>query len=189
MARTPALLRAACERTPAFVRGTTALSRPRPPREVRDAFAAPYATAARRSAVADFVADIPLEDDHPSMPALRAIADGVRSLDVPVLLAWGPADPVFSDRYLRDLLDRLPHADAHRYEGASHLVTEDAPAVLRRPVAAGSRGWGRPPPRAAAPVAGGRAPADGGRPRRARCGPASPPAGRPSSSSGRRDAR
>jgi acyl-coenzyme A synthetase/AMP-(fatty) acid ligase/pimeloyl-ACP methyl ester carboxylesterase len=153
LARTPALLRATCERTPAFVRGTTTLSRPRPPREVRDAFAAPYATAARRSAVADFVADIPLEDDHPSMPALRAIADGVRGLRVPVLLAWGPADPVFSDRYLRDLLERMPHADAHRYEGASHLVTEDAPRFfddLRRWVE-GLGSAAAPPPAPVAP--------------------------------------
>ena len=97
---------------------------------MRDAFAAPYATPGRRGAVADFVADIPLEDEHPSMPALTAIAEGLRHLDVPVLLAWGPADPVFSDRYLRDLIDRIPHADVHRYEGASHLVTEDAPALF-----------------------------------------------------------
>jgi acyl-coenzyme A synthetase/AMP-(fatty) acid ligase/pimeloyl-ACP methyl ester carboxylesterase len=130
IARTPALLRAVCEQSPTFVRATTAVSRPRPPAAVRDAFAAPYATADRRRAVADFVADIPLEDDHPSMPALAEIASGVRDLDVPVLLAWGPADPVFSDLYLRDFLERIPHADVHRYEGASHLVTEDAPAFF-----------------------------------------------------------
>jgi acyl-coenzyme A synthetase/AMP-(fatty) acid ligase len=32
---------------------------------------------------------------------------------------------VFSDRYLRDLVARMPHADVHRYEGARHLVIED----------------------------------------------------------------
>jgi hypothetical protein len=42
-------------------------------------------------------------------------------------MLWGPRDPVFSDRYLRDLRARLPHAHVHRYERASHLVTEDAP--------------------------------------------------------------
>ncbi len=130
MARTPPMLASVCRRTPTFVRATTALSRPALPRAVRDAFAAPYSSPERRRAVADFVADIPLEDDHPSMPTLRALADDVRTLDVPVLLAWGPRDPVFSDLYLRDLIERLPHADVHRYEGASHLVTEDAPAAL-----------------------------------------------------------
>ncbi len=130
MARTPVVLTTVCRTTSTFVRGTTGLSWPRLPREVRDAFAAPYSTPARRQAVADFVADIPLEDDHPSMPTLQALAAGVSTLQVPVLLAWGPNDPVFSDLYLRDLLDRMPHADVHRYLGASHLVTEDAPAAL-----------------------------------------------------------
>ena len=58
----------------------------------------------------------------------------MRSLDVPALLLWGPRDPVFSARYLRDLRARLPHADVHRFEGAGHLVVEDADvagAVLR----------------------------------------------------------
>ncbi len=59
---------------------------------------------------------------------LDGIAEEVRKLDdVPVLLLWGPRDPVFSDRYLRDLRARLPHADVQRYEKASHLVLEDAP--------------------------------------------------------------
>jgi acyl-CoA synthetase (AMP-forming)/AMP-acid ligase II len=95
------------------------------------AFAAPYAGAARREAVGTFVADIPLEPEHPSAGTLDAIAEGVRDLgEVPVLLLWGPGDPVFSDRYLVDLLDRMPHADVHRYEGARHLVSEDAPALV-----------------------------------------------------------
>jgi hypothetical protein len=46
---------------------------------------------------------------------------------VPTLLLWGPRDPVFGERYLADLRARLPQAQLHRYEGASHLVTEDAP--------------------------------------------------------------
>jgi acyl-coenzyme A synthetase/AMP-(fatty) acid ligase len=107
------------------------MSWPPLPRAVSAAFAAPYRSAARREAVGTFVADIPLESDHPSARSLDAIADGIRDLDgTPVLLLWGPGDPVFSDRYLTDLLDRVPHADVHRYEGARHLVMEDDPAVV-----------------------------------------------------------
>ncbi len=131
LVRTPALLATLTARTPAFVRGTTGLSRPRPPRDVRDAFAAPYLTPARRTHVYDFVADIPLEPEHPSAAALDAVADGLAGFaDTPVLMLWGPSDPVFSDVYLDDLQRRLPHADVHRYLGASHLVTEDAPAAV-----------------------------------------------------------
>ncbi|MEO7449317.1 MAG: alpha/beta fold hydrolase, partial [Humibacillus sp.] len=118
---------AVCVRTPTFVRAATALSRPALPAGIRDALAAPYGSASRRRSVGDFVADIPFAAGHPSRQALEAIAAGVASLDVPALLLWGPRDPVFGQRYLRDLLQRLPHADLHRYEGASHLLPEDAP--------------------------------------------------------------
>ena len=69
-----ALAEAVCVRTPTFVRGATTVSRPRPPREIRDAFAAPYRRAADRSFVGQFVADIPLETDHPSRATFEEVA-------------------------------------------------------------------------------------------------------------------
>lgn len=126
IARSRAFLRTVTERSPFFVRGTTFLSRGMS-RDVADAYRAPYASAASREAVRDFVADIPLDDAHPSAETLDAVAAGVTRLaGTPVFLAWGSDDPVFSDRYLRDLVARMPHADVHRYEKARHLVTEDA---------------------------------------------------------------
>ncbi len=46
---------------------------------------------------------------------------------IPVLLLWGPRDPIFSPAFLRGVEHQLPQADVHRYTGASHLVTEDVP--------------------------------------------------------------
>ncbi|HET9632434.1 MAG TPA: alpha/beta fold hydrolase [Terrabacter sp.] len=129
MARTEGVRQAVCVATPTFVRATTALSRPALPRAVRDALAAPYASPANRRAIGDFVADIPLDPSHPTAATLDAIAEGVTSLGVPALLLWGPRDPVFSDVHLRDLRARMPHADVHRYQNASHLVMEDAPRL------------------------------------------------------------
>ncbi|OIH83846.1 hydrolase [Arthrobacter sp. UCD-GKA] len=111
--------------TDAFLRTTHSLAHPALKPEVRKAFMAPYANANRRTGVGNFVADIPFTEDHPSRPALEAIAEGIKTLKVPALLLWGPKDPVFSDRYLRDLMDRLPHAAVHRFEGAGHLLPED----------------------------------------------------------------
>jgi len=128
LARHPAIRDAVCTRTPVFVRGGAALSRPALDPAVRAGLQLPYATADRRRSVSDFVADIPREADHPSRPVWDAVAAGVSSLaGVPALLLWGARGPVFSDRYLDDLLERLPGADVQRYPGASHLVTEDAP--------------------------------------------------------------
>ncbi|WP_344008618.1 alpha/beta fold hydrolase [Nocardioides lentus] len=127
LAHLPGVRPFGCVATPTFVRATSALSSPALPKDVRDALALPYDTPARRRAVGDFVADIPFSPGHPSYPTVAAIAEGVRTLDVPALLLWGPRDPVFGERYLRDLRERLPQAQVHRFEGASHLVTEDAP--------------------------------------------------------------
>lgn len=119
------VLRLATATTPAFLETTLALAHPPLPREVADAYRAPYRHADDRAGVEGFVADIPGFRAHPSAPELRRIAAGVAALDVPALLQWGPRDPVFRDRYLDDLVDRLPHARVHRYEGAGHLVAED----------------------------------------------------------------
>jgi len=126
LARTPALLASATVRTQAFLRGTLALS-PHLPAEVREAYLAPYHGAERRLAIGDFVEDIPLTPTHPSWQTLAAIRAGLPGLvDVGALLLWGPGDPVFGDRYLDDLQLRLPQASVHRFEGARHLVAEDA---------------------------------------------------------------
>ena len=126
--RTPPLLDLITHRTPGFVWAATATCRPALPEPVRDAFAAPYSTADRRTAVRDFVADIPISPRHRSHPALTRIAEGLGALaDVPVLMLWGLSDPVFSGRYLADLQRRLPHADVHTYPDASHLPLEDRP--------------------------------------------------------------
>ena len=128
LARAPRLLRLGTVTTPAFLETTLALAHPRLSREVAAAYRSPYASASRRGAIGAFVADIPLEPDHPSAPALAEVEAGLGAFaDVPALLLWGPRDPVFSDRYLRDLRRHLPHADVHRVEGAGHLIAEDFP--------------------------------------------------------------
>ena len=127
LSRTPALRQLICVATPTFVRGAAVLSRPALDLGVRRALAGPYADASERTAIGDFVADVPLEADHPSRARMEQIAEGVRTLDVPVLLLWGARDPVFTDLHLADLRDRFPQADVHRFGRASHLVTEDVP--------------------------------------------------------------
>lgn len=124
-----------------FLRVTHALARPPLAPEVRDAFMVPYRGAGRRTGVGNFVADIPAGPSHPSFAALGRVAEGVRGLKVPALMLWGPQDPIFSDRYLKDLIGRLPHADVHRFEGAGHLLPEDRD--IAAPVFAWLAGSGR----------------------------------------------
>jgi alpha-beta hydrolase superfamily lysophospholipase len=125
-ARRPLWLGQVTVETSAFLRGMFELSNPRTPAEIRRGYLAPYDTPDRRKAIGEFVADIPLEADHPSAAVLDAVAAGLADLgDVPTLLVWGAGDRVFSDIYLYDLEARLPHADVHRHPKAGHLVSED----------------------------------------------------------------
>ncbi|MGN8049065.1 alpha/beta fold hydrolase [Curtobacterium sp. 22159] len=126
LALRPELLGRATVLTPAFLETTLAIAHPRLDRRVADAFRAPYRGAARRGGIGGFVADIPVDAGHASAPELDRIAAGVAALDVPALILWGPRDPVFLERYLDDLVERLPQADVHRFEGAGHLLPEDA---------------------------------------------------------------
>ena len=121
----PAVHRWGTTTSDAFLRVTHSLAHPPLAPEVRRAFMSPYRGAGRRAGVGNFVADIPADASHPSFPALGRVAEGLRSLRVPALMLWGPRDPIFSDRYLKDLISRLPDADVHRFEGAGHLVAED----------------------------------------------------------------
>ncbi len=124
------LLPAVTTRSKGFVLGALAMSHPRLDRAVWHGFLAPYGTTERRRAIGEFVADIPLEPSHPSASTLDAVAAGLADLtDVPALLVWGSSDPVFGDRYLHDLEQRLPHAVVHRTARAGHFVSEDTDAA------------------------------------------------------------
>ncbi|MGZ8803939.1 MAG: alpha/beta fold hydrolase, partial [Microbacterium sp.] len=113
--------------TTAFLDTTLALASPPLDAQTKAAYRKPYLSADRRRGIGGFVADIPVGDHHESRRELERISTGVARLDVPALLLWGPSDPIFSDRYLDDLAQRLPHAAVHRFEGAGHLVAEDRP--------------------------------------------------------------
>jgi acyl-CoA synthetase (AMP-forming)/AMP-acid ligase II/pimeloyl-ACP methyl ester carboxylesterase len=112
-----------CRRTPAFVDGAAAMTA----RSHRQALRAPYRSADRRSAIADFVADIPVGPHDPSFGALARSASVLASLACPVLILWGGKDPVFHDRFLRDLRGRVPHAHVERFATAGHFVCLDEP--------------------------------------------------------------
>jgi acyl-CoA synthetase (AMP-forming)/AMP-acid ligase II/pimeloyl-ACP methyl ester carboxylesterase len=115
--------------TTAFLDTTLSLASPRLTPDVRAAYRSPYAHASRRRGIGAFVADIPVGVEHESFARLEQLSADVAELTVPTLMLWGPKDPIFSDRYLNDLIDRLPHARVHRFEGAGHLVVDDAPVA------------------------------------------------------------
>jgi olefin beta-lactone synthetase len=116
----------ACRRTPIFVAGTALLSGRLMTKTAREAYLAPYRGASTRTAIKSFVADVPFSSKHPSSDSLADVASKLHTLDVPVLLAWGGRDPVFSDAFADDLASRFQNVDRHRFAKAGHLVVEEA---------------------------------------------------------------
>ncbi|TLP79482.1 alpha/beta fold hydrolase [Nesterenkonia sphaerica] len=124
-AMAPGVLPSSTVLSDAFLRVTLGLAEGGLPQEVAAAYRAPYVSRYGRGGIGGFVADIPAAADHASRPVLDEYSAGLRRWNKPALLMWGPKDPVFRDRYLHDLMDRLPEADLHRFEGAGHLLAED----------------------------------------------------------------
>lgn len=105
-----------------FVRGTPLLPGAGISAEQRKALAAPYKRPAQRTAVAQFVADVPFNEKHRSFADIARVAEGVAELDIPVRLVWGAKDPVFNDDFAEDLLGRFKNIALHRIAGSGHLT-------------------------------------------------------------------
>ncbi len=115
----------ACRRTSLFIRATLATGRGRIGKGVRRGYLGPYASSRDRSAILEFVADIPTTPSHRSFAAVADVAAQISELDAPVLLVWGERDPVFHLGFASDLRRRLPQAELHRFPLAGHLVIEE----------------------------------------------------------------
>lgn len=100
------------------------------PAAVKVGFLAPYRTIAHRQAVADFVADIPMEIGHPTRATLAAVEAALPTLQgKPMLLFWGLKDFCFDASFLAGFTARFPQAQQQVYPDAGHYVLEDTGAA------------------------------------------------------------
>ena len=94
---------------------------------VRAGLLAPYDSWRHRTAVDQFVLDIPLSGQHPSYQTLCQVESGLGQFrDHPVCLIWGMRDWCFTPAYLDRFIEFFPDAEVHRLEDAGHYVVEDA---------------------------------------------------------------
>jgi haloalkane dehalogenase len=103
-----------------------AVTKPLPP-AVREGFLAPYRSWADRVAVHQFVRDIPMEPEHPTLPLLQQIGVDLAWLKAkPALIGWGGKDFCFNDHFFERWKQFLPQAETEYYDDAGHYVLEDA---------------------------------------------------------------
>lgn len=116
-----------------FVRGTTWIGckTRRMPKEVRDAYAAPYDSWANRIAIHRFVQDIPLRPGDRSYDVITQVQERLPLLQsIPMLIVWGMKDFVFDEPVLDEWVRRFPAAEVHRFPQAGHLLFEDQREAL-----------------------------------------------------------
>lgn len=111
-----------------FARGAThlACTRRPMPKEVRDAYCAPYDSWADRRAVLRFVEDIPLSPGDAGYELVSEIAGNLPKLaDKPILICWGDRDFVFDHHFLTEWQRLFPFAEVHRFADGGHYILED----------------------------------------------------------------
>jgi haloalkane dehalogenase len=115
-----------------FSRGASWLAPARRlPREVRDAYCAPYDSPEHRIATLRFVQDIPLVPGDAAYDTVSEVQAGLgRFAETPVLLLWGEKDFVFRPDVLSIFEETWPHAETQRFPRAGHYVLEDAGAEI-----------------------------------------------------------
>lgn len=98
---------------------------------VRAGFLFPFPTPRSRTAIANFVRDIPLSTAHPSMKTLVEIETALpRLADKPMMLPWGGADFCFGKVFFDEWKERFPRAEAIYRPDAGHYLLEDAGDAL-----------------------------------------------------------
>lgn len=117
----------------AFAKSATFMAvEKRLPKEVAEAYVAPYDTPDNRIATLRFVQDIPLTPEDPGYALVDEVGQnlGDNFGETPTLLVWGAKDWVFDDHFLRGFQTRLPKAETLRIADAGHYVLEDARDVV-----------------------------------------------------------
>jgi cis-3-alkyl-4-acyloxetan-2-one decarboxylase len=131
IARSPYIGQFLIRRFNAFAGLTPALGAAEPSRITtlaKQGFLLPYDTWEHRIATYRFVADIPLDESHPSYATLTEVEQNLSHLaELPTLLLWGEQDWVFSTHFMARFQEFFPEAKARSYPDCGHLLIEEKP--------------------------------------------------------------
>ena len=97
------------------------------PAAVVAAYEAPFPTPESKAGAQRFPLLVPLSEDDPGVPEMRAVMDALARWDKPALVAFSDTDPVFPfPRAGERFTSLIPTAGEQvRIEGAAHFLQED----------------------------------------------------------------
>ena len=116
-----------------FALGTALIgcTKRRMPRQIRQAYVAPYDSWEHRIAIHRFVQDIPLRPGDRSYELVSWVQERLERLAaVPMLIIWGMKDFVFDRHFLNEWVRRFPSARVHRFPDGGHYILEDEPEQI-----------------------------------------------------------
>ncbi|MCK5881846.1 MAG: alpha/beta fold hydrolase [Sinobacterium sp.] len=97
------------------------------PKDVRQAYVAPFNSWKNRISTLRFVQDIPLRPGDRSYALVSAITQGLENFkSTPTIICWGSKDFVFDHHFLAQWKKELPQAKVHEFTDCGHYILEDA---------------------------------------------------------------
>ena len=101
------------------------------PKDVGNAYVAPFDSWANRISTSRFVQDIPLSSNDAAWSLVDASEKCLKQYDgLPIFIGWGLQDFVFDKHFLKVFQDNFPTAEQHIFDDAGHYVLEDKYQVL-----------------------------------------------------------
>ncbi|MFP4496778.1 MAG: alpha/beta fold hydrolase [Vulcanimicrobiota bacterium] len=86
----------------------------------------PYQNWKQRTAVYQFVRDIPLKKEDCSYKCIDEVENNLDQFrNHPMLICWGMKDFVFDESFLRKWQEQFPGAETHKFPDAGHYIIED----------------------------------------------------------------
>lgn len=97
------------------------------PKEIRQAYVAPFNSWKNRISTLRFIQDIPLKPGDRNYQLVSDISDSLAQFNkLPMLICWGLKDFVFDKHFLAKWQQRFPDAKVHAFDDCGHYILEDA---------------------------------------------------------------
>jgi haloalkane dehalogenase len=109
-----------------FARGATWMNRRKKLSKFnKNAYLWPYEKLANRTAISQFIDDIPVNSSIESFETIKRTEDKIKQLNIPALLLWGEKDFCFHTYYLDKFQQLLKNTTVYRFAHSGHFVLED----------------------------------------------------------------
>jgi haloalkane dehalogenase len=96
------------------------------PKEVIDAYEAPWPTPESKAGAAQFPLLVPLSESDPGVAEMNAARERLSNWEKPVLVCFSDSDPIFTPKAAQRFVDAIPGArELVVIEGAAHFLQED----------------------------------------------------------------